>query len=92
MTEKQVCDELKAMWKLHGWTVIRNQQNIGSEKGIADFTVIKNGVVIFVEVKGERGRESVHQQAFADKVESAGGHYICVRSWKDFNNFVRSLS
>ena len=90
-TEAYVCNELKSMWKLYGWAVIRNQQNIGSEKGIADYTVIKNGVVIFVEVKGERGTMSEHQMDFADKVESAGGNYVCVQSWGEFETYARGV-
>ena len=42
MTEKELTKEMKKYWKNNGWLAIRNQQNIGSHKGLADFTVIKN--------------------------------------------------
>lgn len=84
MTEKEAIKELKKYWKTNGWYVIRNQQNIGSHKGLADFTILKDGMVIFVEVKGDKGRQSPAQQEFENDIKKHGGEYILCRSVDDF--------
>lgn len=91
MTEKEAVKQLKKFWKANGWYVIRNQQNIGSHKGLADFTVIKNGVVIFVEVKSDKGRQSPAQKLFEKDIVKHGGYYCVCRSVDDFlfyDNYV----
>jgi len=88
MTEKEVSKELRKYWRLTGWYVIRNQQNIGSHKGLADYLVIKDGVHIFVEVKGEKGRQSEKQNEFSKNIINAGGHYVICRNVNEFINFI----
>lgn len=91
MNEKEAIKELKKYWKANGWYVIRNQQNIGSHKGLADFTVIKNGFVIFVEVKGEKGRQSPAQKNFEQDIISNGGYYCICRSIEDFMTYEKEI-
>lgn len=88
MTEKEVVKELRNYWKQNGWYVIRNQQNIGSHKGLADFTVIKNGIVIFAEVKGAKGRQSQAQKEFEKNIKKHGGYYCVCKSVDDFLFYV----
>lgn len=76
MREREVVAQFRDWCKYNGWYVIRNQQNIGSHKGLSDFTIIKRGVVIFVELKGDGGRLSEAQKKFQENIESAGGNYI----------------
>lgn len=91
MTEKEVVKELRRYWKQNGWYVIRNQQNIGSHKGLADFLVIKNGLHVFVEAKGERGRQSDVQRIFENDIKNFGGYYVVCKSAEDFDKYVRCL-
>lgn len=88
MNEKEAIKELKKYWKANGWYVIRNQQNIGSHKGLADFTVIKDGLVIFVEVKGDKGRQSQAQKEFGNNIKKHGGYYCVCYCVLDFLFFV----
>lgn len=82
--EKEVCEELKAFWKKDGFYVIRNQQGIGSKKGLADFTVVKDGRVAFVEAKATKGKQSPFQKMFQAGLEAEGGIYILAFSVSDF--------
>jgi hypothetical protein len=82
--EKEVCEELKAWWKREGFYVIRNQQGIGSKKGLSDYTVIKDGKIVFVEAKATKGKQNPNQIAFQAGVEDAGGTYILAHSLTEF--------
>jgi len=91
MTEKELIKEIKKYWKRNGWYVIRNQQNIGSHKGLADFTILKDGIVIFVEVKGEKGRQSPAQKLFQMDIEGNGGKYCLCKSVDDFEHYIKII-
>lgn len=77
--QKQIVDYLKAT----RWLVIRNQQNIGSHKGLSDLTALRDGRVLFIEVKGPRGVQSDHQERFQREVEAHGGQYVLARRLED---------
>jgi hypothetical protein len=83
-TEHEVCADLKKWWKDRGMFVIRNQQGIGSMKGVSDYTIIYEGRVAFVEAKATKGKQSPNQIAFQMKVEEAGGVYILAHSLVEF--------
>ena len=42
--------------RLAGWAVFYIFQGLGSYKGISDLIAVRNGEVVFVEVKTETGR------------------------------------
>jgi hypothetical protein len=83
--EHDVCEELKAWWRAHDFYVIRNQQGLGSKKGVSDYTVIRKGRVAFVEAKATNGKQSENQKDFQSGVERAGGVYILAHSLQEFN-------
>ena len=83
-SEHEVCEDLRAWWKAREFYVIRNQQGIGSKKGLSDYTVIKNGKVLFVEAKATKGKQNDNQIAFQAGVEREGGTYILAHSLHEF--------
>ena len=91
MTEKELTKEMRKYWKQNGWYVIRNQQNIGSHKGLADVTILKDGMHIFVELKGEKGKQSPAQKLFQMDIERNGGRYCLCKSVDDFIKEVKQL-
>lgn len=91
MTEKEATKQIKKYWKQNGWYAIRNQQNIGSHKGLSDFVVIKDGKVVFVEVKGERGRQSDAQKKFEQDITKHGACYCVCKSAEEFDAFIKSV-
>lgn len=90
MTEKELSVIMKKYWKVTGWYVIRNQLNIGSKKGLSDYTILKNGIVLFVELKGERGKLSPDQIEFGNDIKEHGGNYICIYSLDEFLAFINN--
>lgn len=81
--ESQIQAEIKQYLQIKGWFVYKNHQSLGSYKGIADLTAIKNGQVLWIEVKTTRGKVSPYQEAFKCDIEHHGGRYIVARSVDD---------
>ena len=61
-------------WK--GWHVHYNLQGLGSYRGLSDLTAIRNGRVVFLEVKTPTGSQRDDQKIFQAEVEAAGGEYV----------------
>lgn len=79
-TENEIQSAIRGYLRLRGWFVIRNQQGLGSHKGLSDLTAIKDGRVLWIEVKKPGGRLSRYQAEFADQVVSHGGEYVLADS------------
>lgn len=65
--------------RLRGWFVWTNVQSALSYKGVSDLTAIKNGIVLWIEIKTPTGRQSKHQIKFQKDVSEHGGHYLLIR-------------
>lgn len=76
---RQVRDYLK--W--NGWFVVRIQQGMGAHKGVPDLLCIREGRVVFAEVKTPTGRLSAHQVQFASDWTSHKGECVVLRSVED---------
>lgn len=86
--ETAVKHDIKRWLTLFGWRCWPILQGLGSYRGIPDMQAIKKGVVLFIEVKSERGVQSDAQRAFQDMIEQEGGHYILARSSKDVEEYL----
>jgi Holliday junction resolvase len=86
--EKSIMLEIQARLGYSGFRVLRVPPSIYSAKGWCDLIAIKNGVVLFLEIKSERGKLSIEQQGFQQLIEDAGGNYILARSWADIESFL----
>ena len=82
---KAVVDALR----LAGWFVYYNMQmGFGQHKGLADLTAMKDGQVVFVEIKTETGRQSPDQVQFQKDCEAHGVTYILARSVQDVSSLL----
>lgn len=85
MVKSQVCKLLQKC----GYYVIRNLQggirHVKNHPGISDLTVIRWGVVTWMEIKTEdrRSKSRPAQIEFRRDIESAGGNYVIIRSLAD---------
>jgi len=59
--------------------------------GVSDLIWIYKGKVYFLEVKAEKGYQSVNQKEFESQVKKQGFEYYILRSTKDFDLFVKYL-
>lgn len=73
------------------WFVYYNMQmGIGQHKGLADLTAMRNGEVVFIEVKTEKGRQSPEQLQFQKDCESHGVKYMVARSVNDIADLLNT--
>jgi Holliday junction resolvase-like predicted endonuclease len=56
--------------------------------GVSDIIAVKQGVVYFIEVKNEKGKQSPAQKVFQKKLEEHGGTYVLTRSLVDLKRFL----
>ncbi len=76
-----------------GYYVIRNLQggiqHVKNHPGISDLTVIKHGVVTWLEIKTPEGKHREEQLVFKYLIEDYGGNYETIRSVEDAERFMR---
>lgn len=78
--EKTVKEGVRNFLRFEGWYVINCFQGLGCFPGLSDLICIKNGIVMFVEIKTATGKLSEHQIKFEYEIESRGGRYFVIRS------------
>ena len=74
--KKQIKDYLR----LKGWMVTTVLQGLGSQRGIPDLIILKDGLTIYLEVKTPTGKQSNWQKQYQAMIEVHGGIYWMVRS------------
>jgi|ETNvirnome_2_300_1030623.scaffolds.fasta_scaffold20872_3 Holliday junction resolvase len=62
--------------RLNGWFVYHNLAGLGCYAGLADLTALRNGVVVQIEVKTPKGKQSDKQIIFAKEWKDRGGYYV----------------
>lgn len=82
-TEKEIQNDIRRYLQLRGWYVIRIQQGMGAHKGLSDLIAVKDGRVVFAEIKTPRGRLSEYQREFEQALAAHGGEYAVLRSVED---------
>ena len=83
VTETDIRRQIQDYLRIRGWFVFYILQGLGAYKGIPDLIAVKNGRVLFIELKTPRGRQSDHQKKFQADLEAAGGEYILCRGAED---------
>ena len=64
---------------------------IGVYPGCSDLVISWRGSIYFVEVKTEKGRQSLNQEQFERHCNQSGFIYVLVRSLDEFKEFLLSL-
>lgn len=82
-TEAEIQTTIRQFLEWRGWFVYKNHQSMGSHKGIADLTAIKDHQVVWVEIKSKKGNLSGWQQQFKEEILAHGGIYIVATSVDD---------
>ena len=71
-TEAQLQDALRVAALRCGWFAYHTFDSRRSDPGFPDLVLVKNGVLLFFELKQQKGRVSVHQQAWIDALSAVG--------------------
>ena len=88
--ETIIQNAVKQYLQMRGWFVIRNQQGLGSHRGMPDLTACKNCMVVFIEVKTPKGYLSEYQKKFQNDLVSHGCIFEVARSVDDAERIDRA--
>jgi hypothetical protein len=91
ISEAHILAATRHYLQIRGWFVIRNQQSMGSHKGLSDLQAIKNGLTVYIETKRPGGKLSDHQVKFQEAVEGHGSQYIVIKSLDEIQGAVEML-
>ena len=83
ITETDIRRQGRDYLRIKGWFVFYVLQGLGAYRGIPDLIAVRDGRVLFIELKTARGRQSDHQKKFQADLEAAGGEYILCRGADD---------
>ncbi len=83
ISESDIRRQVRDYLRIRGWFVFHVLQGLGCYLGVTDLVAVKDGRVLFVELKTARGRQSQHQKKFQADLEAAGGEYILCRGVDD---------
>lgn len=83
ITENEIKKQVKDYLTLKGYFHFHIMQGLGSYRGIPDIIAVKNGRVLFLEIKKPTGRQSKYQKEFQNNIERQGGEYYVIRSIND---------
>ena len=84
MTERKFQALVNRTFSEHGFLVYHTHDSRRSEPGFPDTVMVKNGVVIFAELKREKGRVSPAQARWLKALEEVSGSTprVKTRLWK----------
>ena len=84
VTEADIRRQVRDYLRIRGWFVFHILQGgVGVYRGITDLIAVRDGRVLFIELKTARGRQSVHQVKFQSDIEAHGGEYVLCRGVDD---------
>lgn len=90
--ETRIKKEIKDWLTLKGWFHYYNMASMNSYPGLCDRVAIKDGLVLFIEVKTKKSNQSDKQIQFELDVVSAGGHYLVARGYEDIEEYLKRLN
>ena len=88
--ETTIKHTIKQYLKYSGFFTYPNMQGLGCHPGLSDIVAIKDGTVIFIEVKAEKGRQSDNQIKFEKDVKDHGGNYMVARGVDDIDAYLKA--
>lgn len=90
MTEESaVKKEIRESLRKLGWHYRSMASNEYTRGGLPDAYAVKNGVVLFIECKSKKGKQSVDQIAEMAKIYLHGGNYILARGINDIIEYCK---
>ncbi len=95
ITEKQFEAQVKDLAKVLGWKMYHTWRSIHSPAGFPDCVFVRNGTIIFAELKSEVGKLSDAQQEWITALERVAqcslGVQVFVWRPSDFDKIVEVL-
>lgn len=83
LTETDIKRQVKDYLSLKGYFHFPILQGLGAYKGIPDRIAVKDGRVLFLEIKRAGGKQSIKQIEFEQNIKYQKGEYYLVRCVED---------
>lgn len=83
MTERELQDAITHLAQLRGWLVYHPYDSRKSEPGFPDLTMVRDGRLVFAELKSAKGKVSPAQRVWLQRLEatSAEVHVWYPHDW-----------
>lgn len=81
MTEKQLQVAVVNLARLLNWRVYHTFLSVRSAPGFPDLVMVRDGFLLFVEMKGPKGKVSEAQRAWLDELGLVQNHRVGVFVW-----------
>lgn len=89
ITENHIKKDVKQYLSYKGWYHFYLLAGMGAYKGSPDIISIKDGRVLFLEIKKPvGGKQSDHQKKFQEDTEEHGGEYYIIRNLDDLIKII----
>mgnify|MGYP001080078653 CR=1 FL=1 len=83
VTEADIRRQVRDYLRIRGWFVFHILQGLGCYPGVTDLIAVRDGRIVFIELKTKTGKQSDYQKQFQADLEAAGGEYILCRGIDD---------
>ena len=83
VTEADIRRQVRDYLRIRGWFVFHILQGLGCYPGVTDLIAVRDGRIVFIELKTKTGKQSDYQKQFQSDLEAAGGEYILCRGIDD---------
>jgi hypothetical protein len=90
--ETAIKKQIKDYLRYRGWYVYHNMAGLGSLPGLSDLTAVKDGLVLWIEVKAPRGQVSEFQERFGEAIGRHGGHYLVAYGYEDVERYIADIT
>jgi len=91
VTEKDFREQVRDLCRIYGWKIYFSWSSLHSPKGFPDLILVRDNIIMAVELKSEKGRTTVEQDEWLAAF-SAAGVKSCVWRPHDIDNIAKCLS
>ena len=81
--ESDIRKQVRDFLQVKGWYVVYFLAGLGVFPGLSDMAAIKNGKILWIEIKKPGGKQSEKQKIFQEQIELHGGEYIIATCIED---------
>lgn len=92
ITEKIFTGHIIEMSNLMGWKCYHTWQSLHSTKGFPDLAMVRGDRLIFAELKTEKGKLTIEQQAWLDILALTGKCEVYLWRPRDWDKIAEVLS
>lgn len=91
ITEGELQGFVVTLARLHGWLAYHTYDSRRSEAGFPDLTMVRDGRIIFAELKSEKGKVTAAQQRWLDWLAKSSAVEVYVWRPSDLDDLDRIL-